>query len=125
MNIDEQIKQALSQEINNIRQDNQKIDANPFKQMNASFKGEMGWMYLLVIVFTAVFAVGAFYCAYQFYQAQEIKPLLAWSVGIIVLTLLTQISKMWYWTEMGHNRVIREVKVLELQLARFSEENNK
>lgn len=125
MNIDEQIKQALNDEINEIRQDHQQIDANPFKQMNASFKGEMGWMYLLVIIVTAIFAIGAFYCAYQFYHAQELKPLMAWSVGIIVLTLLTQISKMWYWSEMGHNRVIREVKVLELQLAQMSEANKK
>ncbi|MCX7554532.1 hypothetical protein OS175_11630 [Marinicella sp. S1101] len=121
MNIDEQIKQALEEEINEIRHDHQVIDANPFKQMKASFKGEMGWMYLLVMAFTTLFALGAFYCVYEFYHAQELKPLLAWAVGIIVLTLLTQISKMWYWSEMGHNRVIREVKVLELQVARLNE----
>lgn len=124
MNIDEQIKQALSEEVKDIKHNNDVIDANPFKQMKASFKSQMGWIYLLVMLFSALFAIGMVYCGFQFYHAQETKELLGWSIGIIVLALFTQISKMWYWSEMGHNRVIREVKVLELQVARLQEKLN-
>lgn len=119
MNIDEQIKQALSEEVKDIKRSNDAIDANPFKQMGASFNGQMGWMYALVMVVTFVFVVGALYCAYQFYYAQEVKAIMGWGIGIIILVLFTQISKMWYWSEMGHNRVIREVKILELQMAQM------
>lgn len=124
MNIDEQIKQALSEEVKDIKHNNDVIDANPFKQMKASFKSQMGWIYLLVMLFSALFAIGMVYCGFQFYHAQETKELMGWSIGIIVLALFTQISKMWYWSEMGHNRVIREVKVLELQVARLQEKLN-
>ncbi len=121
MNIDEQIKQALNDEINDLKSDHDRIDANPFKQMQASLKGQMGWMYVLVMTITLLFFVGMLYSAYQFYLAEEIKPLLGWAVGIMIFAMFTQVSKMLYWTEMGHNRVIREVKVLELQLAQLTE----
>ena len=113
MNIDQQIKQALGEEIKDLKHNNDVIDANPFKQMKASFSGKMGWMYLLVIIVTSLFFIGMVYCAYMFYQAQEVKMLLGWG------------SKMWYWTEMGHNRVIREIKILELQVARLDEKVSK
>ena len=125
MNIDEQIKQALSEEVNQLKSKNDQIDANPFKQMKAGFNGKMSWMYMLVIFITSLFFVGMLYCGYQFYHAEDVKALLGWSIGIIVLALFTQISKMWYWTELGHNRVIREVKLLELQVAQLSEQLNK
>ena len=124
MNIDQQIKQALSEEVQDIKHNNDAIDANPFKQMKASFSGKMGWIYVFVMFFSTLFAVGMVYCGFQFYYAQETKALIGWGIGIIVLALFTQISKMWYWTEMGHNRVIREVKVLELQIAQMNEKLN-
>ncbi|VAW43662.1 hypothetical protein MNBD_GAMMA02-54 [hydrothermal vent metagenome] len=125
MNIDQQIKQALSDEVKDIKHNNEVIDGNPFKQMKASFSGQMGWMYILVMLFSVLFAIGMVYCGFQFYYAQETKALIGWGIGIIVLALFTQISKMWYWTEMGHNRVIREVKVLELQIAQMNEKLNR
>ncbi len=124
MNIDQQIKQALSEEVQEIKQHNDAIDANPFKQMQASFSGKMGWMYFMVMAFALMFFIGMVYCAVQFYYAVETKALIAWGIGIILLALFTQISKMWYWSEMGNNRVIREIKVLELQLAQLQERNN-
>ncbi len=125
MNIDEQIKQALNEEINELKHDNRTIDANPFKQMRVSLSGSMGWLYMLMMLLSVLFAVATFYCIYQFYHSQEVKPLIGWAVGIILMTLFTQVCKMWHWNEMGHNRVIREIKVLELQVARLSERLDK
>jgi len=124
MNIDEQIKQALSEEVREIKYSNEAIDDNPFKQMKVSFGGRRRWMNLLVMLFSLLFFLGMVYCAFQFYYTEEIKALIAWSVGVVVLALCTQISKMWYWSEMSHDRVIREVKVLELQIAQMQEKLN-
>lgn len=123
--IDEKIKQALSDEYNDIIDANDKIDANPFRQMNEGFQGTMKWMYLLVIVFTTAFAIMMFYSIYSFYYETEIKKLIGWAVAIIVFALVTQVSKMWYWSELGRNRVIREIKLLELQVAQLSKEKYK
>jgi TM2 domain-containing membrane protein YozV len=125
MNIDQQIKQALNDDFKKIVNNNEQIDANPFKQMKAGFNGKMKWIYVLVIFFSTLFFIGMLYCGYQFYHAQEVKALLSWGIGIVILALFTQISKMWYWTEMGHNRVIREIKLLELQVAHLTEQIDK
>ncbi|MCF6288281.1 MAG: hypothetical protein L3J53_03470 [Proteobacteria bacterium] len=123
--IDDKIKQALSDEYNDIISENEKIDANPFKQMSVGFKGKMGWMYIAVIVFGAIVTAMSIYSIYSFYHETEIKPLIGWGVAIIISILLTQITKVWYWSELSSNRVIREIKILELQLAQVIKNQEK
>jgi len=115
--IDDKIKQALNEEYQDLISENDKIDANPFKQMSIGFKGKMGWMYIAVIVFGVLVTAMSIYSIYSFYHETQIKSLIGWGVAIIVTIFLTQITKMWYWSELGNNRVIREIKLLELQLA--------
>ena len=123
--IDEKIKQALSDEYNEIIAENDKIDANPFKQMGASFNTRMRWMYVLVMFFSVAFALFSFYSIYQFYYETETKRLIGWAIAIIVSIFLTQVTKMWFWGELGRNRVIREIKLLELQLAQVIKNQEK
>ncbi len=121
MNIDEQIKQALNDEVKDYKAQNAAIDANPFKQMKAGFSSKMKWIYLQVMFFTLLFFGLMVYAIYRFYFEQEIKALIAWGIAIIVFALIGQLGKMWYWSELGRNRIIREVKVLELQLAQLAD----
>ena len=123
--IDEKIKQALSDEYNDIIAENDKIDANPFKQMSVSFKGKMGWMYIGVMFFGVLFTIMMFYSIYSFYHETEIKSLIGWAVAIVITAFFTQVIKMWYWSELGKNRVIREIKLLELQLAQVIKNQEK
>lgn len=125
-NIDQQIKQALNEEFNQVITDNEAIDANPFKQMGAGFKGKMKWVYLQVMFYSIVFFAVAVYAIYQFYHEQDIKSLMGWGITIVVFSLMAQMAKAWYWSELGRNRVIREVKLLELQVAYLIDQvNNK
>jgi len=123
--IDDKIKQALSDEYQDMISENDKIDANPFKQMSLGFKGKMGWMYIGVIIFGVVFTAMSIYSIYSFYYETEMKSLIGWGVAIIVTIFLTQITKMWYWSELGRNRVIREIKLLELQVAQVMKNQEK
>jgi hypothetical protein len=123
--IDDKIKQALSDEYNQLISENDKIDANPFKQMSVGFKSKMGWMYISVFIFGFLMTLVSVYSIYSFYHETEMKSLIGWGVTIIVSILLTQITKMWYWSELGRNRVIREIKLLELQLAQVIKNQNK
>lgn len=123
--IDDKIKQALSEEFNQAIKENDKIDANPFKQMSVGFKGKMGWMYIGVIIFGVISTFVSIYSIYSFYFETETKALIGWAVVIIISIFLTQISKMWYWSELGRNRIIRELKLLELQLAQAIDNKDK
>ncbi len=123
--IDEKIKQALSEEYNDIIAENDKIDANPFRQMGVGFKSKMGWMYIGVILFGIIFTAIMVYAIFAFYHETEIKSLIGWGITIIISAFLTQVIKMWYWSELGKDRVIREIKLLELQLAHVIKNQNK
>ena len=115
--IDEKIKKAFNSELNAIITENERTDANPFKQMVWGFKTKMKWVYAQVIFYTFLGFGVMVYAIYRFYHEQELKSLIGWAVLIVMTGLLSQIGKVWYWSEMGRNRVIREVKLLELQLA--------
>ena len=123
--IDDKIKQALSNEYRELIAENDKIDANPFRQMSVGLKGKMGWMYIGVIIFGILVTAISIYSIYSFYHETETKSLIGWGVTIIVTVLLTQIMKMWIWSEMGRNRVIREIKLLELQVAQVIKNQEK
>ena len=123
--IDDKIKQALSNEYKDLIAENDKIDANPFKQMSAGFKGKMGWIYIGAIILGIIFTCLSIYSVYSFYYETELKSLIGWGVAIIISIFLTQIIKMWYWSELGHNRVIREIKLLELQVAQLIKNQNR
>jgi len=123
--IDEKIKQALSDEYNDIIAENEKSDANPFKQMIVGFKSKMGWMYVLIMFVSTLAAFFMFYSIYQFYNETDMKTLVGWGVAIVVAALLNQMTKMWYWSELSRNRVIREIKLLELQVAQLIKNQEK
>ena len=52
--------------------------------------------------------------------AVEVREVVAWSVGAILAMLGVAMLKMYFWMEMNKNVVLREVKRLELQIARVA-----
>jgi len=122
--IDEKIKKVISNELKSIISENERTDANPFKQMLWGFKTKMKWVYAQVIFYTFLSFGVMVYAIYRFYHEQELKSLIGWGVVIVMTGLLSQIGKVWYWSEMGRNRVIREIKLLELQLAYLIQSDN-
>ncbi len=69
------------------------------------------------VVATVMFAIGA-WAAWKFYMANDVVVMLKWA-GLAWFGLMAQIMiKIWSWMRMESNRVLREVKRLELQIAR-------
>jgi hypothetical protein len=60
------------------------------------------------------------YCVVQMLAAVEVREVVAWSVGAILAMLGVAMLKMYFWMEMNKNVVLREVKRLELQIARVA-----
>ncbi|CAN5702480.1 hypothetical protein BH11PSE1_BH11PSE1_15220 [soil metagenome] len=67
----------------------------------------------------ALFAVGAF-CVWRFLNVTELRDLLLWGGGAMATMLGLTLIKVWFWMEMQKNAIVREVKRLELQLARLA-----
>lgn len=83
------------------------------------FTGKQGWIALVATVMTFVIFAAAVYCGWKFYNAAEALEATRWGAGAILLMIMTGFLKIWFWMRMESNRVLREVKRLELQMARM------
>jgi hypothetical protein len=117
-NLDRSIREALSKE------DAEFLalveDQTPIGEMLDTFKGR--WALLNAFAAVLTFAMfGAFvYCAWNMFNAADVRTTVLWSVGAVLTMLAVAMLKMYFWMEMNKNVVLREVKRLELQVARLA-----
>lgn len=117
-NIDRAIRDALSKEDAEFL--SRFEDKNPIGEALDTFSGRWGAMNIFAAVITfAVF--GAFvYCAWQMFSADALRDAVRWSAGAIVAALAVAMLKIYFFMEMNKNVLLREVKRLELQVARLA-----
>ncbi|PHR93153.1 MAG: hypothetical protein COA69_04170 [Robiginitomaculum sp.] len=88
-------------------------------QFGSLFSGKLAWLTAItVIAGFGMFILGV-YAAWNFINAPDISGMLRWGgvawFGFISLMMI----KIWSWMRMETNRILREVKRLELQIARM------
>ena len=119
MNIDEKIKQQLEQEADDIAQ-NINDDEGLFSRLTGVYRGGMhvwmGWFFLTVTLVTVIMI----WCGYRFFVAEDLQQQVFWGV-LFLLSTNAQVSfKMWMFMEMNRNSTIREIKRVELAVAKLS-----
>ena len=114
-NIDELIKQALSEEESEIleRLDEQSI----FEQVMSNFQGKMKWVAMYSAFMMLVLFGLSVYCFIEFLQAEEIRQMLLWGAGMGMGMMAVGMLKTWHWMQMDKNTLLREIKRLELHIA--------
>lgn len=117
-NIDQAIRQALSAEDAEFLAKFE--DRSPFNEAIGTFTGKWGALNVLAALMTfAMF--GAFvYCAWNAINAAEVRETILWSAGGVIAMLAVAMLKMYFWMEMNKNVTLREIKRLELQVARLA-----
>lgn len=117
MNIDQKIKQALEQESQNV--DELMLEEKGiFGMMGASLKGGNRFWLVIVYVFAFFAAIAMFWSAYQFWFAESEKQMLFYGF-IFVAAMQMQIAlKMWGFMEMNRTSMVREIKRVEIMLAK-------
>jgi len=83
--------------------------------------GRMKWINLLVWFIGTLFFIAGILSLLLFFDAQETKEMLVWGGGFMFCMMAVMMMKLWFWIEMQKNSVLREVKRVELQIARMSE----
>lgn len=117
-NIDRAIKEALSQDDAEFLARFE--DKNPIHEALGTFSGKWGAMNVFAAIITfAMFGVFV-YCAWNAYAAEDVRATVIWTAGAIWAALAVAMLKMYFWMEMNKNVVLREVKRLELQVARLA-----
>lgn len=81
------------------------------------FGGKLGWVtWVIMLIQTSLFLTGA-WCAVQFFGASDLLMVVKYGISGAVLLLMSLIMKMSLWPQMQADRVIREVKRLQLLVA--------
>ena len=95
-----------------------------FKQVFGLFGGPLGWITWLMMIIQSIMFIAAVWMAVHFFNAADTLEALHWGLPSAVLLIMSGMMKLiTAWPSLQANRVIREVKRLELQLARGRQEN--
>ena len=118
MNIDQKIKQVLDRESAQI--DEMMLDEKGiFGMMGASMKG--GNRYWLIVVYIVGFAcaLAMAWTAYHFWIAESEKQMIFYGFCFLTAMLAQLGLKLWGFMEMNRTSMVREIKRVELQIARL------
>lgn len=118
-NLDRAIRDALSKEDAEFLS-RFEDHSTPVGEVLDTFRGRWALMNAFAAVITfAMF--GAFvFCTWRMFGTVDARDTVLWSVGAIIAMLGVAMLKMYFWMEINKNAVLREVKRLELQVARLA-----
>lgn len=90
-----------------------------FKQAMALFRGQLGWVMWFVGIVQLIFFVAAIYALVQVFTGEELMAVLRWGIVTVILVQLSTFLRGFMGAHFEANRVLREVKRLELRLVRM------
>jgi hypothetical protein len=115
--LDEAIHQALSAE---DRAFLAKFDQSPIQEVLETFSGKWGALNFFAAMITFAVFGAAVYCAWNALSVTAVRETVLWSAGALLAMLAVGMLKIYFWIEMNKNVTLRELKRLELQIARLA-----
>ena len=91
-------------------------EPNIAEEVLAAFRGRHRWLSALAAALQLAGVAGLVFAAFRFCQADALALQLRWGALAVVLLAATTMIKVWFWLELHTNRVLREVKRVELLL---------
>lgn len=116
--IDQKIQAALRRE---TAGDPFAGEPNITEELLIAFRGRQRWLSTLLIVFNVAAFAGLIFAVMKFYGAADMTMQLRWGGVAFALLLVVSLLKIWFWLEIFTNRVLREVKRVELLLVSRSQ----
>ena len=89
-----------------------------FAQAFGVFGGRTGWVNVILILVQGIAFVAGVWAAWNFFLAGDPVTQLRWGLPAAVLLIMATMLKMALLPRMETNHIIRELKRLELQIAR-------
>ena len=113
--LDQLITQSLNDEDRRIVEETAELGY--FELGLKQFRGKLGWVtWVTMIAQASMFLVGV-WCAINFFQASDILMALKWGLSSATLMLAATTLKMSIMPQMQADRILRELKRVELMLA--------
>jgi len=96
-----------------------------WEQFTDTFRGRYRWLNVLTLVALLAFAVFAVVSAVSFFQAEGLREMIAWAGGFGLGLIAVTAGRIWFWIQVHTNAVTREVKRVQLQMARLASQLKK
>ncbi len=90
------------------------------EQVLETFRSRSRWLVVLSVGAGIVFMVLSVICAVKFFGAPDTRSMIAWSLGCVFCLGAIMAMKIWYWMELQKNAITREIKRLEISIARLA-----
>ncbi len=94
-------------------------DLSLSEQMMETFRGSHRRLNAVGLVVMTVFVALSVYFAVRFLGTNDVPEMIRWGAGFFFASAAVLAIKVWYWLEMGTIAIRREIKRLELQVARL------
>ncbi len=82
------------------------------------FRGKLGWVTWVIMLVQTVLFIAGVWCAVRFFGATDMIPALQWGISGAVLLIMAIQLKLSLMPQMQADRILRELKRVELMLAR-------
>ena len=122
-NIDEAIRDAVSKEDAEFLS---RLEGEPgsLQQMAGIFQGPFNWIYTAFLIGAVVAGLVGVYSGWQFATATELRPLFYWGAATGFCLIVIGSVRIVFLMQINTNRVLRELKRLELQIALLAAKKN-
>ena len=117
--IDESIRAALAAEDRELFGE-YSGEQSLWEMIADSFRGRQRWLMVFLNMNIFIFIGLAILSGLQFFGAETTRAMIAWSTCFVVCCVGTMVMKLWWWTRTDKNALSREIKRLELQIARLA-----
>lgn len=94
------------------------------RQALGLFGGRTGWVSVLLMVVQSIAFVAGVWAACNFFLATDALAALRWGLPAAVLLLMALTVKMAMWPTLEANRLMRELKRMQLQIAAISRKDH-
>jgi NADH:ubiquinone oxidoreductase subunit 6 (subunit J) len=103
-----------------------KLDEEPgsLQQIAGIFQGPLNWIYVLLLIAAIIVGIAGVYAAWQFAMSAELRPLFYWGAVAWFCLVVLAVVRILFFMQLNTNRVLREVKRLELQIALLATRTN-
>ena len=117
--LDRKIREALREEDAELFDD---VGGEPsmFEMVMETFRGRHRWLVALMVWWSLVFFALAIVTGVKFFTTEDSRDMLLWALGFLFCMSAVSMMKIWFWMELNKNAVTREIKRLELQIARLA-----
>ncbi|HRP62485.1 MAG TPA: hypothetical protein PK400_04260 [Phycisphaerales bacterium] len=122
-NLDDRIRRALHAEDKDLLKDLK--EPGMLARTLTAMQRAPRWTVVYAFLISLALIGAAVWFAVRFFSATETREMIAWATGFLFVMLAIAAIKGWFWMQMEKYVLLREIKRLELQVARLVERLDK